>query len=122
MIETNLKNSGIAGVVELKGNFKKSLFRDAEKSVIKFVRQNKNVVLDISNLESIDASGISLFISWLKSAVDLGGDLRIVKPAAKLMMMFEITKMIKVFLFFDDIKSAIASFEQNNKYELLTQL
>ncbi|MCH9720502.1 MAG: STAS domain-containing protein [Actinomycetia bacterium] len=54
------------------------------------------VVVDLSDVESIDSSGLGALISGLKAARNAGGDLRIVAPNAQVTAVLELTNLNRV--------------------------
>jgi anti-sigma B factor antagonist len=54
------------------------------------------VVVDLSDVESIDSSGLGALISGLKAARNAGGDLRISAPNAQVLAVLELTNLNRV--------------------------
>ena len=54
------------------------------------------VVVDLSDVESIDSSGLGALISGLKAARNAGGDLRISSPSAQVIAGLELTNLNRV--------------------------
>lgn len=54
------------------------------------------VVVDLSEVESIDSSGLGALISGLKVARNAGGDLRISAPRAQVVAVLELTNLNRV--------------------------
>ncbi|MBS1519334.1 MAG: STAS domain-containing protein [Bacteroidetes bacterium] len=57
----------------------------------------KNITFDLSNLTHISSSGIGVLISNLKSINSSGGNLKIEKANDKIINIFRISKLEKVF-------------------------
>lgn len=57
---------------------------------------SSRVVVDLSEVESIDSSGLGALISGLKAARNAGGDLRISAPSAQVIAVLELTNLNRV--------------------------
>lgn len=76
----------------------------------KYVETNSKFVLNLEKLEFIDSTGLGGLVSCLKKAIAKGGDLKITNLPAKPKMVFEITRAHKVFDIYDDLETAVESF------------
>lgn len=54
------------------------------------------VVVDLSDVESVDSSGLGALISGLKAARAAGGDLRIAAPSPQVVAVLELTNLNRV--------------------------
>lgn len=64
------------------------------------------VVLNISELEYMNSSGITLFLTIARTIDQNKGKLILTKPAAFVKDLFEMTDLISKFTFADDLESA----------------
>ncbi|GAW50204.1 MULTISPECIES: STAS domain-containing protein [unclassified Nocardioides] len=64
------------------------------------------IVVDLEQTTFLDSSGLGALIGGLKSARQAGGDLRIARPTAEVMTVFQLTNMDKVLRPRDDVDSA----------------
>jgi anti-sigma B factor antagonist len=64
------------------------------------------IVVDLERTTFLDSSGLGALIGGLKSARQAGGDLRIARPTAEVMTVFQLTNMDKVLRPRDDVDSA----------------
>jgi len=71
------------------------------------------IVIDLSKCEFVDSTFLSALITSLKATVAMGGNLRLVAAANDVNIMLESTGMFKVFDVYQDVDSAVGSF--NNK-------
>ncbi len=98
-------------VIELSGeldSYTCSLFRDAVKEVIE--QGNPNVVVNMSNVEYIDSSGLGTLVGGLKRASEKGGRIAVVSSENQICKVLEITGLEKVFPIFKDEADAASSF------------
>jgi anti-sigma B factor antagonist len=64
------------------------------------------VVVDLAQTTFLDSSGLGAIIAGLKACRQAGGDLRIARPTAEVLMVFELTNMDKVLRPRDDVGTA----------------
>lgn len=74
-------------------------------------KKKKKVVVDLSNVESMNSSGLSMLIGALTTMRNSGGDLRIAAASKKIESLLVITKLSTVFELFPSVKMAISSFK-----------
>ena len=67
-------------------------------------------VFDLAKMTAIDSSGLGAIIASLRKLIQEGGDLKIARLPAPARLIFEITKVHRVFAIYDDVDAAIASF------------
>lgn len=63
---------------------------------------NTRVVVDLSNTEAVDSSGIGALIASLKAARAAGGDLRITAPNQQVTSVLKLTNLSRVLLVHQD--------------------
>lgn len=63
---------------------------------------NTRVVVDLSNTEAVDSSGIGALIASLKAARAAGGDLRITAPNQQVTSVLKLTNLSRVLLVHPD--------------------
>ena len=88
-----------AGTVVLRPNGRLNMvaapdLRDQLRNLVQ--SGSSRVVVDLSEVESIDSSGLGALISGLKAARNAGGDLRISAPSAQVMAVLELTNLNRV--------------------------
>jgi len=71
----------------------------------------KKVVLDVSNLDFVDSSGLSAFLSCIKAVRAEGGELRIGGMSRNVRNVFELVNMYKLVEYCDTVEEAIARFK-----------
>jgi len=74
-------------------------------------KKNKNVIVDLSDVESMNSSGLSMLINGLTTMRNAGGNLKIAGASKKIESLLVITKLSSVFELFPTVKKAIASFK-----------
>lgn len=71
-----------------------------------------DVIVDLSEVDFIDSSGLGSLLLGRRLFNAEDGDLRIIGAHEKVSKMFEIAKLDRVFEFFDDLDSAVQSFNE----------
>ncbi|MDI6765406.1 MAG: STAS domain-containing protein [Bacteroidota bacterium] len=111
----NLSTKEIDGitVIELEG----SVLGGPDASALNEVLHNliekkkKKVVVDLSDVQTMNSSGLSMLINALTTIRKAGGDLKIAEPPKKIESLLTITKLTTVFELFASVKEAIISFK-----------
>ena len=67
------------------------------------------VVVDLSQVDFIDSSGLGGLVSGLKTAREAGGDLRLAAPTEQVKLVLQLTNLERVLIPFDDAELAIES-------------
>lgn len=66
------------------------------------------VVVDLSEVDSVDSAGLGALIAGLKAARKSGGELRIAAPNAKVLMVLDMVKLSGVFYPYESTAAAMA--------------
>ena len=72
----------------------------------------KQVVLDMSEVQFINSSGLGLLIGGVTTMKNAGGGLRIAGASEKIVSLIKITKLASVFKNYPSIEAAVASFKK----------
>ncbi|MDN4175325.1 STAS domain-containing protein [Nocardioides sp. SOB77] len=105
-IEVDRREGGI-GVVVPKGRLNMVSARQLKELLGELVSSGATrVVVDLAETTFLDSSGLGAIIAGLKSARQAGGDLRIARPTATVLTVFQLTNMDKVLRPRDDVDTA----------------
>ena len=74
-------------------------------------RGMKKIVLDLADVNTIDSPGIGELVSAYTTAMNNGGQLKLLNLTKKIYELLKITGLDNVFQIFDDEQSAIDSFK-----------
>lgn len=74
------------------------------------LEDSKNVIMDISELNYINSSGLGIFINFLKNIKSIGKRLVILNPSMEVAMLFEITSLDRMFTITSTIEDAMEQF------------
>jgi anti-sigma B factor antagonist len=99
-------------IVELDGNVLGGPDATAlNDSLHKFIeKKKKKVVVDLSGVQTMNSSGLSMLINGLTAMRNAGGDLKIAAASKKIESLLIITKLTTVFELFPTVKKAVKSF------------
>jgi anti-sigma B factor antagonist len=100
-------------IIELEGNVlggpdATALNDELHKQVEK---KKKKIVVDLSAVQSMNSSGLSMLIGALSTMRNAGGDLKIAAASKKIESLLNITKLTTVFELYPSVKKAITSFQ-----------
>ena len=73
-------------------------------------KRKKNVVVDLSGVQTMNSSGLTMLIGALTTMRNAGGDLKLAAASKKIESLLVITKLSTVFELHPTVKKAIASF------------
>ncbi len=76
------------------------------------VSEGIQLVVDMGNTQFIDSSGLGGLLSSLKIAMKVHGDIRIARPRPQALTLLRLTRLHRVFQIYDDLDSAIKSFQK----------
>ena len=68
------------------------------------------ILLDLEQVRFLDSAGLGELVACYKRAVQKGGDIRLMRPNARVRELFEMTGLLRVFRVFADEAEALASF------------
>lgn len=84
-------------------------FREA---AIAGINNCPNLLLDLQAMEHIDSSGLGALVSLLQKATAAGGSVKLACLQPRPKIVFDITRVYRVFEIYDSVDAAIASFHK----------
>jgi anti-sigma B factor antagonist len=105
-----------ATVISLKGKFLGSVDGDTFKDVINQLKEEgkTKLVVDLSDTEMIDSTGIGTLIAALTSMRNVGGDVRIAGLKKRIKNLFLMTRLLgPVFDDYDTVDEALDSYKES---------
>ncbi len=73
-------------------------------------QDKKRIVIDFSEVDWMNSTGLSILISALIAIRNNGGELKLANVTGKIKNLLEITRLTKVFERFDSVDKAVESF------------
>ena len=78
-------------------------------------RRSTRIVLDLDKVRFIDSAGLGDLVAWKKRALQIGGDVRLLRPRDRVRDMFELMALTRVFQIFESEADAVGSFRPGRK-------
>lgn len=76
-----------------------------------FLNQDRpRIVLDLSQVQQMDAAGIDVLLDSMTTVSKLDGDIKLAAPSDRAMVILELTQMDRLFEIFESAEEAAASF------------
>ena len=96
--------------ISLEGRLVAACSEEFKEALFEQIKEHKHILFDMSNMTHIDSSGLGALVSILQWVNTRGGIVKLacVQPRPKIV--FEITKVCRVFEIYDTIEAGMASF------------
>ena len=88
-----------------------------QTAVEALIQDSKQVVLDLSQIQFIDSSGLGTLVSLNRKLIRDGGELRLAGITRPVATVFELTRLHRFFEIYDTVEEAVASFESGFESE-----
>lgn len=82
-----------------------------KKDVEPFIRANKKMVFDLSEMRFVDSSGCGALLSCLRKARDRDGELKMCHVQKPVKELFKLIRMDRVFDFYDSREEAVKALQ-----------
>jgi anti-sigma B factor antagonist len=89
--------------VDISANFKDQVNIEIEKGCFK-------IIVDMTNVEYVDSSFLGALVAGLKRATMKNGDLKLVSLQPPVRVMFDLTRLYRIFDIYDTLEKAINTF------------
>lgn len=107
MIEIDVSTERGVAVVVPRGRLNMVAAKRLRETLTDIVGGGTNrVVVDLGETTFLDSSGLGALVSGLKAARQAGGDLRVARPTAEVLAVFQLTNIDKVLRPRPDVESA----------------
>ena len=97
--------------VTLEGRFVAASVDDMRDQVAKRMERMPNVVFDLEKMSHIDSSGLGVLVQLLQRTTTRGGTVKLANIQPHPRIVFDITKVYRVFEIYDSVDAALASFK-----------
>jgi anti-sigma B factor antagonist len=74
-------------------------------------KKKKKIVVDLSRVQSMNSSGLSMLITGLTTMKNAGGDLKIAAASKKISSLIVMTKLTNFFELYPTVDKAVASYQ-----------
>ena len=111
-MDIEVRSLGKAKVIKLRGKLSLGDAVDRLRETLDDLMGNGDsyVVLDLSEVPTIDSSGIGLLVKSLTSAKQLGGSVKLLNPSKFALQTLKMIGLLYLFEIFEDQQQAVASF------------
>lgn len=102
------RNVDSIDIVAISGELVMANSPDARQQLHKLIDNgNGNLILDLSNLNFVDSSGLSVLVSALKATRTKQGQIALLKPMPEVRSLIELTRLHQIFDIFEDEATAL---------------
>ena len=98
------------GIIKISGKLVASNSTDLKTAFKEYLKTAVKFVIDLSEMDFIDSTGLGALVSCLKISMEAKGDIFIANLAPKPRLVFEMTRAFKIFKVFDDVDGGVANF------------
>lgn len=99
-------------LLTFKGRLESDSAKDVKEKINILTKENRiKIVMDMADVNFIDSSGLGSLVASLRSVNKLGGDIKIASLQDPVRVIFELTKLHRVFEIFDDKGSAVDTYK-----------
>ena len=84
--------------------------KEFRSEAYKAMENHLKVVLDLSEVKFMDSSALGTLISLLRASNTRGGELKLCAAQNAVQVLFELTRLYRVYSLFPDVDSAVASY------------
>ncbi len=106
------ENVGNVLKVSLDGRLVASCSEEFKNAMFERMRDSKQVLMDLQKMVHIDSSGLGALVSILQWINSNGGSLKLCCLQSRPKIVFDITKVYRVFDIYDTEADALAAFEK----------
>jgi len=97
-------------VLTFKGRLDANSAKDVKEKINILTKENRiKIVMEMADVNFMDSSGLGSLVTSLRSVNKLGGDIKIASLQDPVRVIFELTRLHRVFEIFDDKGSAVDS-------------
>ncbi len=98
-------------LLTFKGRLDTNSAKDVKEKINILTKENRiKIVMDMADVNFMDSSGLGSLVASLRSVNKLGGDIKIASLQDPVRVIFELTKLHRVFEIFDDKGSAVDTY------------
>jgi anti-sigma B factor antagonist len=110
MINVEKKNG--LYILKLEGRLDAVSAKEVKSKINEMVKHEQiNIVIDLSEIDFIDSTGLGCMVSCLRSVSKKSGDIKIAGLQAQVRAIFELTRLHRIFQIFEDTETALRSFK-----------
>ena len=97
--------------VSLDGRLVAACSDEFKATMMDRLKDQKSIILDLEKMAHIDSSGLGALVSVLQWVNSTGGTIKLACLQPRPRIVFDITKVYRVFDIYDTVEAAVASFK-----------
>ncbi len=110
-MKLDLREESGVGILVLSGQLTSDSDRQFREAIDTLIESGRtNILLDFTELNYMDSSGIGELVASYRTIQRLGGALKILKPSKRIQDSLKLTQLLPIFEIFEDAETAIASY------------
>ena len=106
----DIKEENGIEIVAVDGRLVAASSGELRDRVMAVVKDNVKIVMDLAKMSHIDSSGLGVLVQLLQAVNKCGGAMKLCNLQQHPRIVFDITKVYRVFEIFDTLEAALASF------------
>jgi anti-sigma B factor antagonist len=112
-VDIEIRSQGEVKLVKLRGRLGLGQAVDSLRATMEdlIAAGDNRLVLDLSELATVDSSGIGLLSRFLTSTKQQGGSLKLVNPSKFVVQTLKLVGLLNLFEVFNDSQAAAASYQ-----------
>lgn len=110
-MESTTEQIGNVLKIQIKGRLVAGCAEEFKQLLMTSVKSSNQILLDLSQMNYIDSTGLGAMVFAHQEITHLGGQLKIAALQPKPRVVFDITKVYRIFDIYDDVETAINSFK-----------
>ena len=103
--------------ISLDGRMIASTLEEFRAAALIRISETPNVLFDLSRMQYIDSPGLGILVHLLQKADAAGGTVKLACLQPRPKIVFDITKVYRVFRIFDSVEAGLASFDSSERAE-----
>ena len=111
MMEYHFEADGNVQKVYLTGRLVASCSEEFKDTMMDRLKDQKSIIFDLKLMQHIDSSGLGALVSVLQWVNANGGVIKLACLQPRPKIVFDITKVYRVFEIYDTVEDALASFK-----------
>ena len=96
--------------VSLDGRLVAACSEEFKEAMFEHLKDHKSVLFDLTRMVHVDSSGLGVLVTILQRVNSHGGSVKLACLQPRPRIVFDITKIYRVFEIYDTVDAAIASF------------
>jgi len=111
-VDISVRKQSDAQVIKLQGNLRLGPTADSLKNLFDQLLQEDEtqIVLNLSEVPSMDSSGIGVVVRGLTAMKERGGSIKLVQPTKMVLQTLKLVAVLNLFEVFDNEEDAVQSF------------